>query len=869
MMRLGDRLVSLAVVALAVIWLSGQTLVGSALAQTESAAADEQVDVAAVADASSADTTARTFFEFGRIQSRGDWVAPVLVSLVLVGFVVWLYRRDAVEQSFALRMLLTTLRAAVIVALVVIWLEPQWRTERDVTTPSRVLLVCDTSLSMGLVDEQFPSAPAGPPRSDQVIRALKESELIERLRATHDVVVAGFDQSLSAVATLPKLTAAPDDGAAPPPPTSDAAPADAKIASPANVDWAAALAPRGAETRLGQSLRDLLYDERANPLSGVAVLSDGGQNAGVGIGPATALAHELGIPVHAVGVGSDRQPTNVRVSDLVAPSRAFPGDSYTVTGYIQAQGLGGRTVGVELYSRRQTSDGAAANPADLGALAGAQQVTLGADGEVVPVKFELTPAEPGRETLRLRIAAPPDDSNPNDNEQQADLEIVSHKTRVLLLASGPTREYCFLHTQLYRDHNMVVDILLQTAQPGISQEANAILEEFPTTREELDAYDCIVAFDPDWQQFDRQQIELLERWVGEQAGGLIVVPGPVFGQSWTDEQSLAKLRDLYPVEFAHRFAILDGTRYQSAEPWALDFTREGLEADFLWLGDSATSSSAAWSSFPGVYGYMTVHGPKPGATVYARFSDPRTAVGGQQPPFLVGHFYGSGRVFYLGSGEMWRLRSIDPAYFEEVYTKLIRHVSQGRLLRGSSRGVLLVERDRYLVGQTVAVRAQLTNPQLEPLVADSVTLDVGPADQANFQVKLLPDPTRAGAFAGEFVVRSEGACRLELLVPDSADERITKRVQVRVPDLERESPQRNDVLLGELTRETGGTYYIGLPAALGSAKQPPLWDVLPNRSRTLTVSDIPRPIWDNAYTMFFLCGCLSLEWLVRRLRKLA
>ena len=35
----------------------------------------------------------------------------------------------------------------------------------------------------------------------------------------------------------------------------------------------------------------------------------------------------------------------------------------------------------------------------------------------------------------------------------------------------------------------------------------------------------------------------------------------------------------------------------------------------------------------------------------------------------------------------------------------MRHVSEGRLLRGSSYGRLLVERDRYFVGDTVVVRA--------------------------------------------------------------------------------------------------------------------------------------------------------------------
>ena len=48
-----------------------------------------------------------------------------------------------------------------------------------------------------------------------------------------------------------------------------------------------------------------------------------------------------------------------------------------------------------------------------------------------------------------------------------------------------------------------------------------------------------------------------------------------------------------------------------------------------------------------------------GAVIYARFSDPRIAQGGQQPPYFAGQFYGSGSVFYLGSGEMWRLRAVD------------------------------------------------------------------------------------------------------------------------------------------------------------------------------------------------------------------
>ncbi|MBL9122923.1 MAG: hypothetical protein JNG90_04780, partial [Planctomycetaceae bacterium] len=338
---------------------------------------------------------------------------------------------------------------------------------------------------------------------------------------------------------------------------------------------------------------------------------------------------------------------------------------------------------------------------------------------------------------------------------------------------------------------------------------------------------------------------------------------------WLQDDRLAKLRDLYPVEFNRRFSVMDDGRFGAKNAWPLEFTREGLEAEFLWLGESASASQAAWTSFPGVYGYYAIRGPKPGAVVYARYSDPRAAVGGEPPIYFAGQFYGSGRVFYMGSGEMWRLRAVDPNEFDEFYTKLLRYVSQGRLLRGSSRGVLLVERDRYFLGQTVAVRAQLFDSQLEPLQANSVALEVYQPDGTLQNVKLTPDPTRAGTFGGQFAVRQEGVCRLELAVPDSDAERLTRRIQVRVPDLERENPQRNDPLLSQIARDTGGQYYLGMEALLGVNAPRSLAAELRDRSLIIPVSEAPVPLWDNAYVMLGLCGLLAIEWLTRRLLKLA
>lgn len=833
----------------------------------------------------------RTTFEWGRIQSNADWILPVVACVAILMFVRYLYRRDAVELHPLLGWLLTALRTTVFFGLLILFLQPHWRSEREVVKNSRALLLVDTSLSMGLTDGESTSSAAPVSRSRQITSALAETDFLARLRKVHDVVVIPFSEGLKqdrAITLGKNVLPSPEsvnedagEGSA----NSPAAESSSKTSNGPNPnpkgegtnapDWPKLLAPSGSETRLGQALRQLVQLEGSSPVSGIIVLSDGGQNAGATPDAAVELATEAKIPIFTVGLGSDRQPTNVAICDFAVPARAYPGDRYSVTGYVQAQGMAGKVITVQLLARSAENGNSGAHQG-TGDPVETRQVTLGGDGEVLPVKFELTPNTPGRRTLCFRVQSPPGDRNLADNMREADIEIVSRKNHVLLLAGGPTREYQFLRSQLYRDQATTVDVLLQSAKPGISQEAKKILDEFPVTREEMYDYDCVVAFDPNWQALNATQLGLLEKWVGEQGGGLIVVAGSAYAGrgigGWTDDAAMAPIRNLYPVEFPNRLAALENNTYAGKDPWPLDFTREGAEADFLCPCDTAAAGRQAWAGFPGVYGFCPVRGAKPGATVYARFSDPRTAQGSQQPVYFAGQFYGSGSVFYMGSGEMWRLRSIDESYFEQFYTKLIRHVSQGRLLRGSSRGVLLVGQDRYILGNTVEVRAQLTNARLDPLDLPSVNLQVIQPDGGAATVALRADKSRVGSYTGQFPALQEGTYRLELPVPESGNERLSRRIQVKVPDLERENPRRNDALLSSIAKNTGGKYYVGIQKAIMSTGPNSLTQQLKDRTATTILTAAPNPQWEETWLrwmMIALCGLLCLEWLIRRLVKLA
>ena len=163
-----------------------------------------------------ADAASRTTFELGRdLSTPISWIAPTVVMLVLVWFVVGMYLLDCVELGGRFATLLIGIRLLAFVAILAVYLQPQWRTTRDVVNNSRVLVLADTSQSMGRRDvasDDVSSAGGLESRIDRVVRELAAGELIPELRQVHDVMVYRFDQDdkPTPVASFAKL--APADG---------------------------------------------------------------------------------------------------------------------------------------------------------------------------------------------------------------------------------------------------------------------------------------------------------------------------------------------------------------------------------------------------------------------------------------------------------------------------------------------------------------------------------------------------------------------------------------------------------------------------------------------------------------------------------
>ncbi len=805
------------------------------------------------------------------------WQPPAAVAAAvgIAAVVIWMYRRDAGELSRPLRGLLTLLRLAAVAAILVACLDVERVAEHEIEFPSRVAVLVDSSGSMSLADaasggsERGGSEPADPAavppaaatRSEQALGILDAGGLLEALRRRHEVSIWRFDADAEPLATLPRSQAAATEPAA---------------------DWRAALVPQGSETRIGEAVARLFDREPAGTLAGVILLSDGGHNAGLDPLAAAAALGRAGVALEPIGLGSDVLPANVRVADVLAPARVFPGDGFAVTAYLQAQGLAGRAVPVELWEQPLAEGAPAADPAadpSVAAVAGGRlidtrDVVLADDGELAAVRFDVAGLRPpGSRQVVVRVRPPAEDRSPRDDTGSAAVEVVDRVTQVLLMAGGPGREYQFMRNLLHRDPSFQVDVLLGTAAPGVSQDARRILDGFPPADAALAAYDAVVAIDYDWRSLDPAAISRLERWVARESGGLVLIAGGVHMDAWLGDTATRPLRGLFPVELRRPGQLSTGTAGEE-EPMPLEFTRDGLEAEFLWLAAGREASRTVWADFPGVFSCHPAGDAKPGATVYARVARPGAAAGEPRRIYLAGQFYAAGSVLYVGSAELWRLRSVQADAYDRLVPQLVRHVSQGRLAQGSRRARLLVDRDRYPVGAAVQVRLVIADEGLFAAAASRppVCRGIGP-DGELVTIPLAAEPDRPGTLAGSFVAGREGPWRIEVdAAAGLAGEPLVRRLQVQLPDRELARPRLDRGLLEQLAKATGGTARFPAPGQWSAADTEAVVAALPDRSRREYESaaadlDFKRQL--NTALLAAGCGCLCLEWIIRRLARLA
>jgi hypothetical protein len=138
----------------------------------------------------------------------------------------------------------------------------------------------------------------------------------------------------------------------------------------------------------------------------------------------------------------------------------------------------------------------------------------------------------------------------------------------------------------------------------------------------------------------------------------------------------------------------------------------------------------------------------------------------------------------------------------------------------------------------------------------------------------VKDEARDGTYVEQFVALQEGDYRVELQHPTAGDQLLIREVRAKIPAAETESPERNDLVLRDIADKTGGDYFVGIESALGrdGTGRAPLPNLIKPQDQVTILPGTPDRTFERllaGWLIGLICGVLCLEWLLRRLSKLA
>ena len=621
-------------------------------------------------------------------------------------------------------------------------------------------------------------------------------------------------------------------------------------------------------TNVGDSSLGLLTREINNMVQGLVLFTDGRstQESPQAFKDLADRARRAKIPVFVVAVGEDRLPVRIEIANARGPDAARPEDPFPVSIDVNGEGLANREVTVYLDVYKPGTKPGKDTPFKTlekrVTFKPAQPPRAQAEFPIAPAEYGQVPEKPDEKpgekpqpkSTRPELAEGDWIFVPRVPRERAEIfagkehtrepvvvKVIKRPMRVLLFASAATHDYQFLRTLLVRESDkkrVELSIYLQGIpnQPrrtGIVQDvpAERLLTRFPDRLDTKDDkedriynlanYDVIIGFDPYWFELTREQTNLVEQWVSQQGGGLIIVAGPIWtlelarpGTSGVraggDPQVIKPILNLYPVHL--KDARLEKER-NTAEPVRLRFPGATPEMEFLKLDDENPGANPiqAWNEFflgpkaaepsrviRGMFGFYPVQ-KKEGCITVATFSDPlvQDAAGREQPYLVIQPQYGRGRVVWLGSGETRRLRGFHEVYFDRFWLKLGRYASSGSVGQGTRRIIPNMGKT-FAAGKFVEVQAQMFGRDLKPLTQNSrptMSLKLPPglidkSQQTEFEMSARSTPGEwEGWFVARFLVKHPGDYQLEMRLPDSNEVSVSKFTVVEVnPELENTRP---------------------------------------------------------------------------------
>jgi len=803
-----------------------------------------------------------------------SWGVFVLIAVVvgLIWAVYSVYRREIETCPAWVKMLLATLRTAVVLLLVCIFLGPALVELRQRTIQPSLVVLRDASQSMNTKDDYEDDAAAKiaaaalhqspekikqdhPSRAQIVneVLAFDDGRLLADLRAKGKLQALNFAEQVTKVDLREAKKGAPT-----------AAKANGLKENPAATDQVPALPPLVAEGR-GSDLWTAIRQSLASDSPAAIVMLTDGQHTGKDDARAAAReAKERGVPLLVVGVGDPSRPRNLKVVNVLVRPQVWQDEPFEVDAPISVEGIDAPEIRAELVEQRVGDNDAAIGG---GTVVQTVQVTS-KPGERPRAQFSHTPREAGRYVYTVRVE--PQEGERRDEDNQLSSPVVKvlsrEKVRVLLVAGAPTWEYRLVQKLLSRDKTIVVSCWLQTLDEERAQEGTQPITHLPINKNELFYYDVLMMFDPNPQEFDPAWMELLKQFVGEHSGGLLFMAGPKHSGRLLTNARTSEFAKVLPVTFgdvgALEVAALLSTNQRA---WGLKVVPANVDHPTMRFYPERQETLQRWEALPGIFWSFPCKDARPTAQVLLEHSDPTLRSVEGSRPLLVAGRYGSGHTLYLGFNGTWRWRRAgrQAEFFDKFWIQAVRYLVEGRSLEGRRRGYVQTERDRYEIGDKVTIAARLQDPTFSPLVAPKVDASIQIGSDTPETVHLLPVANQPGHFEASLTARKTGLHKVRLGIAASEAEGgvIATDFNVDLPSVETNQLWLNKPLLMGLASLSGGKYFD-----VDQLDQ--LVAAVPDKSETVEVRSKPDPLWDVRGMLLGLVGLLGCEWFLRKRFKL-
>lgn len=611
------------------------------------------------------------------------------------------------------------------------------------------------------------------------------------------------------------------------------------------IDEPAALANLGGVTDLSQGLAAARRELAAVPLAGLILITDGADNASSSLSETLLELRSRGVPVYPVGLGAERFARDIELGPVELPRRVLQGSSLVVDLTLRHRGYGGERVRVDIE--------------DSGRIVASREVRLGDDGEATVARVQFTIEEPGIRHISFRVPPLAGEAVAENNEREALLMALDRREKVLYLEGEPRFEVGFTRRAVAEDTNLQLVTLIRTAENKFYRlgvdDADELAGGFPRTREELFAYRGLVVGSVEASFFTHDQLQMIEEYVGQRGGGLLVLGG---------RNALERggyvgtpLESLLPV-------VLPGGAESTPDAFFAELqvtpTRAGAAHPATQIAGDPEESARRWSELPPVSAVNRIAEVKPGGVTLL---EGRSETLDEPLVVLAYQRYGRGRALALPLQDVWTWQMhADMPLEDQTHETFWRQLLRWLVSYTPDRIDLTTSADRVGVGDDVEITARVQDGTFLNINNAAVRTEITGPGGRTFELPLDWVVDADGEYRGRFTSRERGLYRIEVVASDGGERLGSQTTYVESADLPTEyfGAEMRAALLRQIAEETGGRFYT--PETVATLPE----DISITESGTTVIEE--KDLWDMPIVLLALLALVGGEWLYRRQRGL-